>query len=142
MLLARLFESLPLGCPNCGVDMRIIAFIPEAAPIEHILTHIGEPPHPPAIAPARGPPAWDDTLEPMTDWDLIAQPDPGFKFDQLLATAVSCDRWRRRPITSGPSAGPRNLSSRVSSRGAVLLPFRYHCPSARTATESQTSRAA
>ena len=72
--------------------MRIIAFIPEAAPIERILTHIGEPPHPPAIAPARGPPAWDDTLEPMTDWDLIAQPDPGFKFDQLLVTAVACDR--------------------------------------------------
>ena len=53
MLLARLFESLPLGCPDCGADMRIIAFIPEAAPIEHILTHIGEPPH----APASDPPA-------------------------------------------------------------------------------------
>ncbi|MGQ9660616.1 MAG: transposase, partial [Thermochromatium sp.] len=26
MLLARLFESLPLVCPNCDADMRIIAF--------------------------------------------------------------------------------------------------------------------
>jgi hypothetical protein len=25
MLLARLFESLPLVCPNCGADMRIVA---------------------------------------------------------------------------------------------------------------------
>jgi len=31
--------------------MRIIAFITEAAPIERILTHIGEPPHPPASDP-------------------------------------------------------------------------------------------
>ena len=32
MLLARLFESLPLVRPNCGADMRIVAFITEAAP--------------------------------------------------------------------------------------------------------------
>jgi hypothetical protein len=30
MLLARLFESPPLRCPNCGADMRIVAFITEA----------------------------------------------------------------------------------------------------------------
>jgi hypothetical protein len=34
MLLARLFASLPLSCPNCGADMRLIAFITEAAPVE------------------------------------------------------------------------------------------------------------
>jgi len=48
-----LFESLPLTCPNCGADMRLIAFITEAAPVERILTHIGEPPRPPLITPAR-----------------------------------------------------------------------------------------
>ena len=41
MLLARLFESLPLVCPNCGADMRIIAFITEAAPVEQILLALG-----------------------------------------------------------------------------------------------------
>ena len=46
MLLARLFESLPLTCPNCGADMRIIAFVTDAAPVERILTHIGEPRRP------------------------------------------------------------------------------------------------
>ena len=35
MLLARLFASLPLACPNCGADMRIVAFITEAAPVEY-----------------------------------------------------------------------------------------------------------
>ena len=43
MLRARLFESLPLVCPNRGANMRIIAFISDAAPNERILTHIGEP---------------------------------------------------------------------------------------------------
>ena len=85
MLLARLFESLPLVCPNCDADMRIIAFITEAAPVEQILTHIGEPPRPPPITPARGPPAWDDASEPMPDWDLLKQPEPDFEFDQRVA---------------------------------------------------------
>jgi len=42
MLLVRLFEYLPLVCPNCGADRGLIAFISEAAPAERILTHIGE----------------------------------------------------------------------------------------------------
>jgi hypothetical protein len=85
MLLARLFESLPLVCPNCGADMRIIAFITEAVPVEQILTHIGEPPRPPPISPARGPPAWDEAPEPMPDWDLLQQPEPDFEFDQRVS---------------------------------------------------------
>ncbi len=82
MRLARLFASLPLVCPNCGANMRIVAFITEAAPVEQILTHIGEPPRPPPISPARGPPAWDEAPEPVPDWDLVAQPEP--EFDQRI----------------------------------------------------------
>jgi len=40
MLRARLFESLPLACPHCGADMRIVAFITEATPVQRILNHI------------------------------------------------------------------------------------------------------
>lgn len=29
LLIARLFLTLPLVCPNCGADMRIIAFVTE-----------------------------------------------------------------------------------------------------------------
>jgi hypothetical protein len=43
MLIARLFLTLPLVCPNCGADMRIIAFVTEAAPARRILNHLGEP---------------------------------------------------------------------------------------------------
>ena len=83
MLLARLFASLPLVCPNCGADMRIVAFITEAAPVRRILNHIGEPAEPPRIAPARGPPAWDDPpVEAVPDWDALAQPSPEYVFNQ------------------------------------------------------------
>ncbi|MGB5733420.1 MAG: hypothetical protein WBM40_03115 [Thiohalocapsa sp.] len=42
MLLAPLFESLPRVCPNCGADMRLIAFVTDAAPIERFGIQIGE----------------------------------------------------------------------------------------------------
>jgi hypothetical protein len=85
MLLARLFESLPLTCPNCGADMPIVAFVTEAAPVQRIPAHIGAPTEPPRIAPARGPPGWDDDLGPMPDRDRIKQPAPAIEFDQRLS---------------------------------------------------------
>jgi hypothetical protein len=102
MLLARLFESLPLTCPNCGADMRIIAFVTDAAPVKQILTHIGEPPRPPPILLRLGtspnhpgsvvrcfsaahPPAWDEAPELASDCDLVAQPEPEIEFDQRIA---------------------------------------------------------
>jgi hypothetical protein len=50
MLLARIYEAFPLTCPQCGTEMRIVAFITEAAPVQRILSHIGEPALPPRIA--------------------------------------------------------------------------------------------
>jgi hypothetical protein len=35
-MLARLFETLPLLCPLCGGEVRLIAFITEAAPVERL----------------------------------------------------------------------------------------------------------
>jgi len=83
MLLARLFKSLPLVCPNCGGDMRIVAFITEVAPVRRILDPIGEPAEPPRISPARGPPAWDDPpVDLGPDWGALAQPQPEYVFNQ------------------------------------------------------------
>ena len=85
MLLARLFACLPLTCPSCGAHMRIVAFITEAAPVERILTPIGQPAQPPPIAPARGPPACDDGLaDAVPDWDALAQTEPVYLFDQQV----------------------------------------------------------
>ena len=56
MLLARIYECLPLLCPKCGQPMRIIAFILEPPVIEQILGHMGEPTAPPEVSPVRPPP--------------------------------------------------------------------------------------
>jgi hypothetical protein len=68
------------------VDARTsAAFLTEAAPVERILLALGEPTEPPPIAPARGPPASDDDLGPMPDWDLLGQPEPDVEFDQRVS---------------------------------------------------------
>jgi len=92
MLLARIYEAFPLTCPQCGTEMRIVAFITEAAPVQRILSHIGEPPSPPRIAPARGPPSWeeDDSGTIILDEERfvgnpLVQPEPEYEFDQRLS---------------------------------------------------------
>jgi hypothetical protein len=53
--LARNYEVLPLGCPLCGAEMRvIIAFITDPVAVRAILAHLCEP-APPRIMPVRGP---------------------------------------------------------------------------------------
>jgi hypothetical protein len=87
LLLARIYEVLPLVCPKCGGDMRIIAFINEGPVIREILGHLGEPTSAPSLAPARGPPLWE--LQPdgqaEREIDLLAQPTPDYEFDQRVA---------------------------------------------------------
>jgi hypothetical protein len=56
MLMARIFELLPLVCERCGSEMEIVSFITDPPEIRKILEHIGLDPDPPPIAPARGPP--------------------------------------------------------------------------------------
>lgn len=88
VLIARIYEVFPLLCPMCGGQMRLIAFITEGAQIRKILEHIGVDSQPPRVAPARGPPLWEDCdaqmddavqIEPdWGDWDLAAQVAPDF----------------------------------------------------------------
>jgi hypothetical protein len=96
VLIARIYEVFPLLCPLCGGQMRLIAFVTEGRQIRRILDHIGMDSEPPHIAPARGPPLWDDCgdaqmddgaqTEPdwATDWDGAAQPAPDFEVDQRI----------------------------------------------------------
>ncbi len=90
MLLARIYEAFPLACPICHAEMRIIAFINEAATVKKILEHIGESSQPPRIASARGPPLWEAAagVEPAGNepqWDAGAEPGPEIEFDQRIA---------------------------------------------------------
>ncbi len=85
LLLARIYEVLPLLCPQCGGEMRIIAFITEAAVIREILGHLGEPTSPPRLLPARGPPLWEMPGTEPGEIDPQAQPAPDYEFDQRVA---------------------------------------------------------
>jgi len=60
MLIARIYEVLPLVCPLCGGQMRLIAFIIDGHEVGKILENIGVDAQPPRITPARGPPLWDE----------------------------------------------------------------------------------
>ena len=92
VLIARIYEVFPLLCPNCGGQMRLIAFITHSADIRQILDHIGVESEPPHITPARGPPLWagcdapeDDGVQGEPDWDLAVQPAPDFEVDQRVS---------------------------------------------------------
>jgi hypothetical protein len=86
VLLARIYEVLPLICPRCGGEMQLIAFVTEPASVKRILTHLGEPTTPPPVSPARSPP-----LSEAFDWDqtpafdpVEAEPEAEFDFDQTV----------------------------------------------------------
>ncbi len=56
-----------------------------------ILEHIGAGSEPQHIAPARGPPPWDDCVAPVgdgvhggPDGDMAAQPAPDYEVDQRI----------------------------------------------------------
>ena len=84
MLLARIYEVFPLQCPQCGAQMRLIAFVTDPLAVKTILGHLSEPTTPPAVARARGPPLWDPAPEPVAHWADSPAPVPDFVFDQRL----------------------------------------------------------
>jgi len=94
LLLARIYEVLPLLCPRCGGEMRIIAFITEAAVIRAIPGHLGQPEQPPRLRPARGPPLCElpdrgsDAINPQ------AQPMPDHEFGKRVAWQATDDKAR------------------------------------------------
>ena len=99
LLLARIYECLPLLCPKCGEPMRIIAFILEPTVIERILRHVGEPIAAPANLPARAPPQVEMDLSPgnpptdgwTMDDDQAAGTDEWPDMDQAAGTGG--DTW-------------------------------------------------
>ena len=85
MLLARIYEVLPLLCPACGGQMRILAFLTDPPVVAAILLHLELPHSPPPISPARGPPQGDFLLDQTPAFDPAhGEPIPWFSFDQSL----------------------------------------------------------
>ena len=91
VLLARIYAVLPLICPVCGSEMRLIAAVTVPEPVQRILRHIGKPVLPPPVSPARSPPEeqafdWDQTAsEARGQSEPTFEPPPEFEFDQTVS---------------------------------------------------------
>ena len=59
LMIARVYEVLPILCPSCGAEMKPVAVIMDPETISSILIHLGEPTEVPRPAPARDPPQAD-----------------------------------------------------------------------------------
>ena len=108
-LMARVGEEFPLACPNCGGDIRLIAFITEPGPIRKILEALGEPLEPPPVSPARGPP---------TDWGELVQIHDDRDVFQATDRRTARDRHPQQPL-SGAGRDPRMLGNCELGRGLL-----------------------
>ena len=88
VLLARIYDVLPLLCPACGAEMRILTFLTDPPVVSAILLHLDLPHKPPPLSPARGPPQSDlltGLLDQTPAFDPAEpEPIPDFEFDQSL----------------------------------------------------------
>ena len=125
VIIARIYEILPLICPVCGSEMRLIAAVTEPEPVQLILRHLGETELPPPVSQARFQPLWDSV-----DWDQspgqgpeAGEPAPEFQFDQTVSWVSS--RFPHLEPTRPPSlAEPairRILLEQTQKLGARLL---------------------
>jgi hypothetical protein len=69
--------------PVCGSEMRIIAFVTDRSAIHSILRYLREPTAAPEVAPARGPPLWEQAAQ--SHWDETPAPAPEYVFDQRVS---------------------------------------------------------
>ena len=82
-LLAPIFEVLPLLCPACGGEMRIVAFLADPPVVKAILLHLGLPHRPPQLTPARGPPQAELAFDQSSGFGPThVEPGPDVDFDQ------------------------------------------------------------
>jgi hypothetical protein len=89
MRLARINEVLPLNCPICHSQMRVIAFINDTGAVKKILDQIGESTQPPRIALARGPPLWEAVAEPA--WNNPQRASAGLSVNRDASRPESDD---------------------------------------------------
>ena len=89
VLLARIYGVLPLLCPGCGGQMKILAFLTDPPVVSKILLHLDLHHLPPPLSPARGPPQGDFLFDQTSGFDATeADLVPDFVFDQSLPESL------------------------------------------------------
>ena len=124
VLLARIYNVLPLLCPACGAEMRILAFLTDPPVVSAILLHLDLPLGPPPLSPARGPPQSDlltglldqtpafDPAEPEPIPDL-----PALRSGEPAVYRVALRHRRRPPGSSSTSPRPTTSISEAPQAG-------------------------
>jgi hypothetical protein len=120
--------------------VRIGAFITETSRVRRVRTHMGEPPEPPRISPARGPPEWGDPpVDAAPDWDALPNDNPSrpstnrSSGSRLPSPGRAGDAPLPVPLVIVPPASrtkPRGKPARHPPKSGLLPPRRT--PSART----------
>ena len=110
VLLARIYEVLPLLCPVCGGPMKILAFLTDPLVVTAILVHLELPHQPPLISSARGPPQGDFLLR--SDPDLRAH--RGRARTRIRLRPIGARRVRPRSVPP-PAVCPDKLSQSATS---------------------------
>lgn len=84
-LLARIYEVLPLRCPACGGEMKVLAFITDPLTVQRILRHLAISPRPPPVSPPRRPPQRELAFDQTPAFDPAEpEPIPEVDFDQSV----------------------------------------------------------
>ena len=85
ILLTRIYGVLPLLCPACGGQMKVLAFLTDPPVVSAILLHLDLPHQPPPLSPARGPPQGEFLLDQTSEFDPTEPvPESEYTFDQSL----------------------------------------------------------
>ena len=134
-LLARVGEEFPLECPNCGGDIRLIAFITEPGPIHATAAgrsrlpsnrrfasgqwprwHCLREAEPPPVSPARGPPTdWGELIQAHDDREAV-QISP----DELQVIDIHSLRAVPRARSNQSPGRPNSESLRADGRKTPL----------------------
>jgi hypothetical protein len=76
MLMARIFEVLPLICERCGSEMRIVPSVTDADEIRALLEKVGLDADPPTLAPARDPPRVETHMRKRSRAGVVEKLEP------------------------------------------------------------------
>jgi hypothetical protein len=132
---------MPLLCPVCGGEMRIISFITLPSTTRCILLHLHLPHRPPRVSPARGPPQAEFDLDQSPAFDL-AVPDPLPELPSLRsgdpAGCLLCSSSRGSARTGSSSISPRPRTGSSEPRSPPL-PARPVLPPGRPPPPIRTS---
>ena len=122
-VLARIYQVLPLLCPACGGEMKIISFITLPSTVQRILLHLDLPHRPPRVSPARGPPQAELHLDQSPAFDLAA-PEPIPELPPLRsgepAGSLLCSSTRDSARTGSSSISRPPMTGRSEARAGPI----------------------